>query len=40
MTDMGDGVKRVLDWHVDPIWVLQDGNEVLVIVNGMGSGNL
>lgn len=40
MTDMGDGVKRVLDWHVDPIWVLQDGNEVLVIDTGMGSGNL
>ena len=40
MTDLGDGVKRVLDWHVDPIWVLQDGDEVLVIDTGMGSGNL
>lgn len=40
MDDMGDGVKRVLDWHVDPIWVLQDGNDVLIIDTGMGSGNL
>ena len=40
VTDLGDGVKRVLDWHVDPIWVLQEGDEVLVIDTGMGSGNL
>ena len=40
VTDMGDGIKKVLDWHVDPIWVLQEGNEVLVIDTGMGSGDL
>lgn len=38
--DYGNGGKAILDYDVDPMYVLENGNQAVLIDTGMGQGNL
>lgn len=38
--DLGNGVKVIYDYDVDPMYVLENGNKAVIIDTGMGGGDL